>query len=83
MSVPADFVHIVAEGLGLKATEEAAKTLAPDVEYRIREIVQVRNIATIANPAINCPALLDLKRTLFSGHPLTSNSPASTALSNV
>ena len=38
-----DFVQGVAECLGIKPTEDAAKTLAPDVEYKLREIVQVRS----------------------------------------
>jgi len=36
------FVVGVAEGLGIKPSEEAVKTLTPDVEYRLREILQVR-----------------------------------------
>jgi TATA box binding protein associated factor (TAF) len=40
-----DFVQVVAEGLGIKPTLDASTTLAPDVEYRLREIVQV-NIET-------------------------------------
>lgn len=36
------FVRIVADGLGIHPSTDAAKTLAPDVENRLREIVQVR-----------------------------------------
>ena len=41
MSISSGFVHCVAESLGLKATDDAAKTLAPDVEFRLREVIQV------------------------------------------
>ena len=37
-----EFVQIVADGLGVKPSEDANKTLAPDVEYRMREIIQVK-----------------------------------------
>ena len=41
--IDTSFVQVVAEGLGIKADEDTAKTLAPDVEYRLREIVQVHH----------------------------------------
>lgn len=34
-------IHVIAESLGLRVKEEAAQALAPDVEYRLREIIQV------------------------------------------
>ena len=38
-------VHAIAQSLEVGSiTEEAAKALAPDVEYRLREIVQVSDI---------------------------------------
>jgi len=40
--IESSFVEVVAEGLGIKPTPDASATLAPDVEYRLREIVQVR-----------------------------------------
>jgi hypothetical protein len=40
--IESSFVQVVAEGLGIKPTPDASTTLAPDVEYRLREIVQVR-----------------------------------------
>jgi hypothetical protein len=52
--IEASFVHVVAEGLGIKPTPDASTTLAPDVEYRLREIVQVREKQTpISNFAKN------------------------------
>jgi len=37
------FVRIVADSLGVKPTDDALKAIAPDVEYRLREIAQVRS----------------------------------------
>lgn len=36
-----DNIRIIAESLGIKVTDDAATGLAPDVEYRLREIIQV------------------------------------------
>jgi len=41
MAIDPAFVQAVAEGLGVKPSDDAAKSLAPDVEYRLREVVQV------------------------------------------
>jgi hypothetical protein len=35
------FVRLVADALGIKPSEDAIKTIAPDVEYRLREVIQV------------------------------------------
>ena len=37
----------VAEGLGIKPTDDAVKTLAPDIECRLRQIVQVRRCSRL------------------------------------
>lgn len=36
------FVRLVAEALGIKPSEDAVRTIAPDVEYRLREVIQVQ-----------------------------------------
>ena len=35
-------VHTIGESLGIRVKEDAAQALAPDVEYRLREIIQVQ-----------------------------------------
>lgn len=36
-------VQIIADSVGIPSlSEEAAKVLAPDAEYRVRELIQVR-----------------------------------------
>ena len=41
-SIVPSFIQIIADGVGLPGlSDEAAKVLAPDAEYRVREIVQV------------------------------------------
>lgn len=39
--VDQEFVRVVADSLGIKPSDDALKAIAPDVEYRLREIVQV------------------------------------------
>lgn len=46
-------VHTIAESLGLRVKGDAAQALAPDVEYRLREIIQVRALCGILQ---GCPA---------------------------
>ncbi len=50
-------VHVIAESLGLKVQEEAARALAPDVEYRLREIIQVctKRASSCASQLLRCP----------------------------
>ncbi len=41
-SIVPSFIQIIADGVGIPGlSDEAAKVLAPDAEYRVREIVQV------------------------------------------
>lgn len=40
--VSPESVAVVADSLGVALGEAAARVLAPDVEYRLREVVQVR-----------------------------------------
>jgi hypothetical protein len=47
------FVLAVAEGLGLKPSEDAAKSLAPDVEYRLREVVQASQVVCFSSAALD------------------------------
>ena len=48
-------IHVISESLGLKIKDEAALALAPDVEYRLREIVQVRNSSVCPGSVSICP----------------------------
>lgn len=47
-----DSIKAIAHSIDLpRLSDEAAKTLAPDVEYRLREVVQVRlQCSTATNP---------------------------------
>lgn len=41
-------LQVIADSAGItKLSADAAKVLAPDVEYRLREIIQVRNSGAI------------------------------------
>ena len=53
-SIDPAFVQIVAEGLGIKPTDDALKSLAPDVEYRLREIVQVSGHDSLYHHSLAC-----------------------------
>jgi hypothetical protein len=41
-AVRIEFAESVAESLGITATKEALRSLASDVDYKLREIVEVR-----------------------------------------
>ena len=64
--VSTDFIETIAEGLGITATKEALRSLSLDVEYKIRDIIQVRNAMIFVdvrfNPtgASDCDCLLSV-----------------------
>lgn len=41
MSVSVEFIERTSEGLGISTTKEALRSLSVDVEYKIRDIIQV------------------------------------------
>lgn len=41
---PDGIVKSIAENLGIQVTDEALRSLSLDVDYRIRELVQVRTL---------------------------------------
>ena len=42
--VPKDTIHVIAQTIGItNLHDDVAKELAPDVEYRMREIMQVQD----------------------------------------
>lgn len=41
MSVSVEFIERISEGLGISTTKEALRSLSVDVEYKIRDIIQV------------------------------------------
>lgn len=41
MSVNVEFIERISEGLGISTTKEALRSLSVDVEYKIRDIIQV------------------------------------------
>jgi len=46
--VPKDTIHVIAQSIGItNLHDDVAKELAPDVEYRMREIMQVRDAAIL------------------------------------
>ena len=46
--LPRDTIKVIAESVGLSnLTDELASALAPDVEYRIRDIAQVSSFEQI------------------------------------
>ena len=40
-SVPKETIEVIAQSLSINLSSEVANALAPDVEYRVREIMQV------------------------------------------
>jgi len=64
--VSTDFIETIAEGLGITATKEALRSLSLDVEYKIRDIIQVRYAITFVDVCFNatgasdCDCLLSL-----------------------
>ena len=51
--VSTDFIETIAEGLGITATKEALRSLSLDVEYKIRDIIQVRYAMTFVDVCFN------------------------------
>ena len=54
-SIVPSFIQIIADGVGIPGlSDEAAKVLAPDAEYRVREIVQVLHCPPAPPPFSPC-----------------------------
>jgi hypothetical protein len=43
-SIQPEFIQAIAESLGIETTKEAQRCLSLDLEYKIRDIVQVRDM---------------------------------------